>query len=106
MLLEVARHALGLVLALGVDHGDVAPLCGERMADALAKPAIAAGNDGNRPLQVHYVSSKFDCPTVKPVVAGGNRRLIQERQEAKRADPRTPPRGPQLPGFAAPIRER
>ena len=53
MLLEVARHAGRLVLALGVDDGDVAALGRERVADALAEPAIAAGDDGDRAFEFH-----------------------------------------------------
>ena len=53
MLLEVARHAGRLVLALGVDDGDVAALGRKRVADALAEPAIAAGDDGDRTFQFH-----------------------------------------------------
>ena len=53
MLLEIARDAVGLVLALGVDDGDVTALGRERVADALAEPAIAAGDDGDRAFQIH-----------------------------------------------------
>jgi hypothetical protein len=59
---EIACHALGLVLALGVDDGDVAALCRQRVTDALAQPAIAAGDDGHLPLEIHC------CPP-KPVRA-------------------------------------
>ena len=53
VLLQVARHAVGLILALGVDHGDVAAFLGERVTDALAEPAIAAGDDGDRAFEFH-----------------------------------------------------
>src|SRR5262245_45322170 len=55
VLLEVMRHALGLILALGIDDGDVTALVGERMTDALAQPAVPAGDDGDRPFQFHGV---------------------------------------------------
>ena len=53
MLLEVAHHAVGLVLALGIDDRDVTALCRERVTDALAQSAIAASDDGDLALQIH-----------------------------------------------------
>ena len=53
MLFEVARDAGGLVLALGIDDGDMTALGRQGVADALAEPAIAAGDDGDHPFQVH-----------------------------------------------------
>ena len=53
MFAQIAHDTLGLVLALRVDDGDLAALGGERVTDALAQPAIAAGDDGNLALQVH-----------------------------------------------------
>jgi len=50
---EVLGDAHGLVLALGVDHGDVAAFLSERVADALAEPAIATGDDGDLALEIH-----------------------------------------------------
>jgi hypothetical protein len=53
MLFEIARDPGRLILALGVDHGDVTTLGGKRVADALPEPAIAAGDDGDRPFEIH-----------------------------------------------------
>ena len=53
VLFEIAGDSLGLVLALGIDDGDVAALRRQRMTDALAKPAIAAGDDSHPALEIH-----------------------------------------------------
>jgi len=51
--LQVLRDAFGLVLAPGVDDGDVTALSGQRVTDALAQSAIAAGDDRDRALEIH-----------------------------------------------------
>ena len=53
---QLARDALGLVAALRVDDRDMDPFPGQRVADALSEPAIAAGHDGNRAVEVHRFS--------------------------------------------------
>ena len=53
MLLQITRDAVRLVLALGIDDGDVTALCSQCMADALAKPAIAASDHGDCAFEVH-----------------------------------------------------
>src|SRR4029450_2179211 len=72
VLLEAPRDALPLVLARGVDDGDVTALCSQRMADALAKPAIAAGDHGDCPFQVHAFLPFEVGGSLKPVLMGGN----------------------------------
>src|SRR4029450_9348840 len=71
-LLELARHSLALFLALGVDDVDVTALCSQCMADALAKPAIAAGDDGDCPFQGHAFLPFKVGGSLKPVLMGGN----------------------------------
>ena len=53
VLADLVRDRAGLVGALRIDHRDVGAGRGERMADALAQPAIAAGDDRDRILEIH-----------------------------------------------------
>ena len=53
VLAHFVRDRAGLVGALRIDDRDVGAGRGERVADALAEPAIAAGDDRDRILQIH-----------------------------------------------------
>src|SRR5205814_2412152 len=50
---EIARDALRLVAALRVHHSDMRALFRERVTDALTQPAIAAGDERHRAIQIH-----------------------------------------------------
>src|SRR5438067_13745729 len=53
---QFPSDTLRLVAALVVHDGDMHPLLGQRVADALPEPAIAARHQGNRAVEVHQLS--------------------------------------------------
>jgi hypothetical protein len=50
---QFAGHALGLVTAAGIDHGEVHALACQGMADALPQAAIATGDHGHLTPEFH-----------------------------------------------------
>src|ERR1051326_1828218 len=53
---EIARDAFGLVAALGIHDRDMRALFRERVTDALTDPAIAAGDERHRTVEIHRSS--------------------------------------------------
>ncbi len=71
---KVARDLLRLLPALRVHHRQMHALARQRMADALAQTAIAAGHERDRSAKLHLPSSRTNAAACRDGPALGKRR--------------------------------